>query len=117
MRAELITFGVIEVEGQRYDYDVVVDQGVVRKRHKKASRPYRERYGHTPLSVEEDIPWSGRRLVIGTGASGQLPVMDELLVEARRRGVEVITRPTREACDLLAEMPSGQVCAVLHVTC
>ena len=87
MRLELIAFGVIEVEGVRYEHDVVIEAGAVRKRHKGASKPMRDRFGHTPLSVAEDIPWSGERLVVGTGASGQLPVMEEVAAEARRRGV------------------------------
>jgi hypothetical protein len=27
-----------------------------------------KQFGHTPLSIEEDIPWKCRQLVIGTGA-------------------------------------------------
>ena len=117
MRAELITFGVIEVEGHRYDHDVVIDAGVVRRRSKKPSKPYRDRFDHTPLSAQEEIPWSGPRLVIGSGASGQLPVMDEVFVEAERRGVEVVVLPTQDACQQLADEPRDQVCAILHVTC
>jgi hypothetical protein len=29
---------------------------------------FREQFGHTPLSIEEDIPWKCSQLVIGTGA-------------------------------------------------
>jgi hypothetical protein len=29
---------------------------------------YEHAYGHTPLSIAEDIPWRCRRLVVGTGA-------------------------------------------------
>ena len=39
---------------------------------------------HTPLFVEEAIPWKCRRLFVGTGAYGKLPVMDELKLEAER---------------------------------
>ena len=57
MRARLVGFGVIEVEGTRYEHDVVIDRGVVRKRRKGPSKAYRDGYGHTPLSTAEDIPW------------------------------------------------------------
>ena len=117
MRLELVAFGVLEVEGIPYEHDVVIEAGVVRRRHKGASKPMRERFGHTPLSVAEDIPWTGDRLVIGTGASGQLPVMDEVVAEARRRGVELTVLPTREACELLADVRPARVHAILHVTC
>jgi hypothetical protein len=117
VQLELIAFGVIEIEGQRYEHDVVIEAGAVRKRRKGPSKPFKEEFGHTPLSVLEDIPWSGKRLVIGTGASGRLPVMDEVVVEAGRRGVALISLPTAEACRLLAEDPAKQVFAILHVTC
>lgn len=117
MQARFISFGLIEIEGRRYDHDVVVDGGVVRKRGKKPSRQYRDQFGHTPLSVEEDIPWSGPRLVIGTGASGQMPVMEEVIEEAEQQGVEIVALPTREACQVLADTPNDQVFAILHVTC
>lgn len=117
MKARLISFGVIEVAGRTYEHDVVIDRGRVGKRRKKPSQAYRDQYGHTPLSAGEDIPWSGGRLIIGTGASGQLPVMDEVLREAASRGVTVVARPTRDACRLLADLRDDEVCAILHVTC
>jgi hypothetical protein len=117
MDAALVAFGEIEIDGRRFDHDVVIESGRVRKRKKGPSKPYRDEYGHTPLSPEEAIPWSARRLIVGTGASGALPVMPELLAEAKRRGVEVVTLPTAEACALLAEVPDDELAAVLHVTC
>ena len=89
----------------------------VRKRKKGPSKPYRELFGHTPLSVDEDIPWAGKRLIIGTGASGQLPVMDEVYETARRRGIELVVEPTARACQLLNESGEEPVAAILHVTC
>jgi hypothetical protein len=117
MRATLVAFGLIEIEGQRYEQDVVIDAGVVRKRRKGPSKVFRDRFGHTPLSTLEDLPWSGRRLIIGTGAAGRLPVMDEVVAEARQRGVEITIVPTREACRLLAHLSGREVFAILHVTC
>jgi hypothetical protein len=117
MDARLVSFGRLEIDGQLFEHDVVIDRGRVRRRKKGPSKVYRERYGHTPLSVDEVIPWSGGPLVIGTGASGQLPVMPEVVDEARRRGIEIIVRPTAEACELLAATEDSAVAAILHVTC
>jgi hypothetical protein len=117
MHARLVAFGVLEVEGQQYEHDVVIDAGDVRKRRKGPSKPYRDRYGHTPLSADEDLPWGGDALIIGTGTSGSLPVMPEVEREARRRGVTITAVPTREACRLLADLDPSQVRAVLHATC
>jgi hypothetical protein len=77
---------------------------------------------HTPNETEdhsagEDIPWGGKRLIVGTGAHGALPVMDDVLAEAKRRGIEVIAAPTLEVCQLLEEVKKGQAYAILHCTC
>ena len=117
MQAALIAFGVLEVEGQRFEHDVIVDAGQVRKRRKGPSKRYRDQYGHTPLSADEDLPWGGDSLIIGTGTSGSLPVMPEVAREAQRRGITITAVPTREACRLLSGRDSSEVRAVLHATC
>ena len=65
MRFQSFTFGSIRIDGVTYEHDVVIDHGDVRERKKKASKPFRDAFGHTPLSVEEKIPWKCHRLVIG----------------------------------------------------
>jgi hypothetical protein len=67
MHFEAFSFGSIRIDGVTFEHDVVIDRGQVRKRKKKPSKRFREAFGHTPLSIEEEIPWTCRRLVIGTG--------------------------------------------------
>ena len=117
MKARLVRFGEIEVDGARYDRDIVLEGGRVTRRRKGPSKPYREAFGHTPLSLDEELPWGHRRLVIGTGAEGLLPVMDDVRREARRRGVELIELPTADACRLLSQDDPDDAAAILHVTC
>jgi hypothetical protein len=117
MQARLLRFGSIEVEGHEYENDILIETGRVRKRKKKPSKPYRDEFGHTPLSADEDLPWGGGQLIIGTGAYGSLPIMPEVIQEARRRGVDLAAMPTEEACRLLAGLDQHEVNAVLHVTC
>ena len=116
MRIDEFSFGTIRIDGETYDQDVVIDRGEVRLRKKKPSKRYRDKFGHTPLSVDEKIPWKCERLVIGTGAQGALPVMPEVLDEAERRGVKVTAVRTEEAIELLARA-GGLTNAVLHITC
>ncbi len=116
MRFTDYSFGSIRIDGHTYDRDVVIDRGEIRKRKKGPSKELRAHYGHTPLSVAEDIPWDGGRLVIGTGHSGSLPVLPEIEEEARRRGVELVTLPTAKAIDVLNE-GMQDTNAVLHLTC
>jgi hypothetical protein len=94
----------------------VIDGGSIRKRKKKPSKPFRSSYGHTPLSTAEDIPWHCRRLVIGMGVHGALPIMEEVEREAQRRQVELLKVPTPQAIEELAK-GGKQTNAILHVTC
>jgi hypothetical protein len=116
VRIENFSFGSIQIDGRTYAHDVVIDRGQIRKRRKGASKRHRESYGHTPLSAEEKIPWRCRRLVIGTGAAGALPVMDSVQAEADRRDVELVTAPTEQAIDLLTA-DDRDTNAILHITC
>jgi hypothetical protein len=56
MRFEVFSFGSIRIDGVTYEHDVVIDQGRVRKRKKKPSKKFRDEFGHTPLSAEDEIP-------------------------------------------------------------
>ena len=115
MRFEAFTFGSIRIDGVTYGHDVVIDRGQVRKRKKKPSKKFRDEFGHTPLSVKEEIPWKCRRLVVGTGG-GALPVMEDVKREAKRRRIELLILPTLQAIEVL-ERDHAETNAVLHVTC
>ncbi len=115
VRFEAFSFGSIRIEGVTYERDVVIDRGEVQKRKKKPSKKFRETFGHTPLSVEEKIPWKCKRLVIGTG-TGALPIMDEVKKEAKRRQVQLLIMPTVMAIEELRKNLKDTN-AILHITC
>jgi hypothetical protein len=112
---EAFSFGAIRIDGTTYECDVVIDRGHVSKRNKKPSKRFRSAFGHTPLSIKEDIPWKCERLVVGTG-TGALPIMDEVKREAARREIELVMLPTAEAIKMLQANPE-KTNAILHVTC
>ncbi len=116
MKFKDFSFGAIKIDGIVHEYDVVIDRGKTRKRKKKPSKQFRDEFGHTPLSVEEKIPWKCHQLVIGTGAHGRLPVMDQVKQEAERRKIKLVVLPTAEAIELLKQQPEATN-AILHVTC
>jgi hypothetical protein len=116
MRFTGYSFGSLQADGVTYDHDLVIDRGKIRKRTKAASRKFRDAYGHTPLSIAEDIPWRCRRLVIGIGADGALPVMQEVQDEARRRKIDLVVLPTAEAIGALIKAATDTN-AILHLTC
>ena len=117
MNAELVEFGKLEIEGERYVKDVVIDGGKIRKRDKGPSKALPHRGRHTPLTAGEVIPWGGKRLIIGTCAKGQLPISPDVREEAARRGIAIEALPTRDACRLLADLEPADVYAILHITC
>jgi hypothetical protein len=109
------SFGSVRVDGVTYEHDLIIDRGKIHKRKKGASRKFRGAYGHTPLPAAEDIPWRCRRLVIGTGADGALPVLQEVREQARRREVELVIVPTAQAIGVLAKTKDTN--AILHLAC
>lgn len=117
MQARLIGFGEVEIDGERYTHDLLIEKGVVHKRHKKPSKAYRGEYGHTPLSLQEPIPWHGDTLYVGTGTYGSLPIMPAVQEEAARRGIKIIALPTAELCQRLGELKPQKINAIIHVTC
>jgi hypothetical protein len=115
MHFDKFSFGTLRIDGSTYEQDVVIDRGEIRNRKKAPSKRFRDGFRHTPLSIEEKIPWKCHRLVIGTGAYGRLPVMKEVKVEAERRHIELVVVPTSEAIRLMEKESAAN--AILHVTC
>ena len=107
MQFESFSFGSIQIDGVTYEHDVVIESGKIRKRKKKPSQKFRDTFGDTPLSIEEEIPWECDRLVIGTG-TGALPVMDEVKREARRRKIALVIVPTARAIALLEQQSADR---------
>ncbi len=116
MRFDEYSFGRIKIDGVSYDYDVVIDRGKIYQRQRPASNKGHGALGHTPLSLAEEIPWECCKLVIGTGMHGAMPVLDEVMREAKRRNVEVVILPTAKAIQVL-ESGSENTNAILHLTC
>jgi hypothetical protein len=109
-----LSFGSITIDEEVYVKDVIIDNGLVKKRKKAESKKYRDRYGHTPLSSDENIPWNCSRLVIGTGHSSSLPVMKEVYNIALKKGVELLVMSTPEA---ITHVNDPNTNLILHLTC
>jgi hypothetical protein len=54
--------------------------------------------------------------VIGTGAYGRLPVMQEVRDKAERKKIKLLVVPTAHAVEILNRNPSDTN-VILHVTC
>ena len=111
------SFGQVQIDGEAYQRDVVLNNKTIESRKKKNSRHLKAQFGHTPLGPEENIPWDCVELVIGTGYYGSLPVTEEILQEAKNRGVTLkIMKTAQASCQYLSEANSDTN-AVLHITC
>src|SRR5215475_3619566 len=72
IRFEEFSLGSIPIDGTTDGDGVVIDRRHIHKWNEKPSKKFRDTFGLTPLSIEEDMPWKCRRLVIGIGTTGRL---------------------------------------------
>lgn len=114
MMVNELSFGTINIDGESYSKDLIIDNGAIKKRDKESSKKYSEKYGHTPLSTDENIPWNCRRLIVGTGQSSALPVMEEVRYLAAQKGVELRMMSTPDAVKHLNDPFTN---FILHLTC
>ncbi len=114
MKVSNLSFGSITIDDETFDKDIVIDNGKVGKRNKSESKKYRDRFGHTPLTPDENIPWNCKYLIVGTGHSSSLPVMDEVFEAAAKKGVKLILMSTPEAIKHLNDRDAN---FILHLTC
>ncbi len=109
-----ISFGTITIDGEFYSKDLIIDKGFVKKRKKTESKKYKDQFGHTPLSPDENIPWKCKHLIIGAGHSSSLPVMKEVIDIAARKGVKLLIMSTPEAIKHINDPNTN---FILHLTC
>src|SRR5207245_5935088 len=55
MHFDTFALGSIQIDGSTYEHDVVIDRGGIRKRKKKRSKQFSEKFGQTTLSVEDEM--------------------------------------------------------------
>ena len=110
---EHYAFGTITVDGTTYRSDVVIlPNWVVRDWWRKS--------GHE-LCVEDLVSvfdFGPRTLIVGTGQSGRMKVLDEATDRLRTVGCELVVKRTKEACEVYnARSDEDRVVACLHLTC
>jgi hypothetical protein len=111
-------YGWIEIDGVRYDHDVIVHRDLsIEKRSKKKSRKFRGFFKHTPLAETELTFLENEKpdiVYIGTGQFDDLPItLEALKILAKFRA---IIRPTPEIMKLLSSEYRSYA-AILHVKC
>ncbi|MBI4642517.1 MAG: hypothetical protein HY743_01980 [Deltaproteobacteria bacterium] len=97
MRIDSYEFGQIVIDGKTYRQDLLI-----------WPIPY----------VFEALAGDPKVLVVGAGAYGRMEVDRELAVYLQDKGIELVAKPTREACLVINQMPENRRwAAALHLTC
>jgi hypothetical protein len=105
-------FGRVTIDGREETRDVIVLPGrVVRGWWRK------EGHGLVLEDLEEVLHELPERLLVGTGAHGQMRPDPGTLDALRARGVDVEVLPTAEAVRRYAELDPLKTAAALHLTC
>ena len=111
-KIEDYSFGRLVIDGEEQRRDVIVLPDRVVTNWWRAD-------GHSLVlddlaDVLDDLP---RRLVLGTGAHGQLRPKPDALDQLRDRGIEVEVLPTGDAVRRYLELDPRETAAALHLTC
>jgi hypothetical protein len=111
-RIEGYGFGRVTIDGREETRDVIVLPGrVVRGWWRK------EGHGLVLADLDEVIDELPERMLVGTGAYGQLRPDPSALAMLRSRGVDVEVLPTAEAVERYAVLDPRKTAAALHLTC
>lgn len=113
MRIDKYGFGKIVIDGRKYGKDVIVTP-------KGEVKEWWRVKGHE-VCVKDLEPIEGEEfdvLIIGTGYFGVVKVLSEVEEWAKKRGVELVAVPTKEACKVYNEVSGKRrAVAALHLTC
>jgi hypothetical protein len=113
MHIDSYEFGSIVIDGQNYHSDLLIWPG-----HLKSDWWRLEGHLLQLPDLEEALAGEPRVLVVGTGESGNMQIDGELVAYLKKKGIELVALPTRQACRRLNEL-AGQpnLAAALHLTC
>ena len=114
LKVESYGFGRIRIDGKTYHEDLIILPDRVLESWRRA-RGHELRLDDLKEVLDADIDC----LVIGTGYYGMVKVLDEVVEYFEKKGVEVVIKPTREACEAYNErVDAGRRAALaLHLTC
>jgi hypothetical protein len=111
-RLEEYRFGRVLLDGNEETRDLIVLPA-------RVIRNWWRRDGHALViddleDILDDLP---ERLIVGTGASGQMRPDPSALDRLRKLGVSVEVLPTGEAVARFGELDPDGTAAALHLTC
>jgi hypothetical protein len=117
-KIEKTKFGSITVNGEKYDYDIIIrlDKKVA-KRKKKLSK---EVFGtsHTISLAEAEYVYEegAETIIVGSGQSGMVTLSDEAADFFIQKHCQVEMYPTPEAIEHWNKA-KGRIIGLFHITC
>ncbi len=111
-------FGWIQVDGERYEHDVLIRlDGEIKRRKKKLSKQvYGTSHTISRAEAEHVFEKGARVLIIGTGQDDCVRLSPEAAAYLEKREVDIRMHPTPEALEAWNGVGKGAV-ALFHVTC
>jgi hypothetical protein len=111
-RIEAYGFGRVTIDGREETRDVIVlPERVVRGWWRKQG------HGLVLQDLDEVLEELPERLLVGTGAYGQMRPDAGALESLRARGIDVEVLPTADAVRRYAQLDPRKTAAALHLTC
>jgi hypothetical protein len=113
MRIEAYDFGTIRIDGKTYTRDLKIIGG-------KVIADWWRMEGHCIFipDIEDVLEAKPDVLVVGTGAPGLMTVSEEAASRLAELGIELVVKPTRDACDAFNCLSSSRDTAfAAHLTC
>jgi hypothetical protein len=112
MRIDGYRFGRVLVDGEEHTKDVIVLPN-------RVVAGWWRQDGHSLVledlaDVFDELP---ERLILGTGAYGQLRPDPAAIEQLRERKIEVESLPTPDAVERFGELDPARTAAALHLTC
>jgi hypothetical protein len=113
MRIESYGFGTITIDGRTFTRDLKIIRG-------KVLPGWWRKEGHNlvPEDIEDVLAAGPDVLVVGTGHDGLMRLSPAVTIWLRDLGIELVARPTRQACDEFNRLSVDRDAAfAAHLTC
>ena len=113
MHIDSYDFGRIVIDGHSYQQDLLIWPG-----HIKSDWWRGEAHLLQIPDVFEALAADIQVLVVGSGQPGRMEVAPELAAYLKEKDIELVAKPTREACLVIIQMTEKRRwAAALHLTC
>jgi len=112
MHIDSYSFGNMVIDGTSYANDVILHLDGIRTDWFRIE-------GHKLFleDIGEYIDYRCKKLIVGTGASGMMRIMPDLVDFCKKSGIELIAHPTAQAIQVFNNSNNTHTIGAFHLTC